>query len=90
MIDHFESKDRINSFLRSIFRYKRMLARRSPDELLTMEKAILKDKLESLSIEEVYEAVISWEEYYEETIVDECIKDEQFSKDLDAHLQALN
>ena len=90
MSDDFESKGRINGFLRSIFRYKRMLARRSPDGLLTMEKAILQDKLEILSIEEVYEAVTSWEEYYEETIVDEGIKDEQFSKDLDAHLQTLN
>jgi len=86
----YEGEERISGFLRSIFRYKRMLAKRAPDELLSMEKIILRDKLEVLSVEELFVAVTSWEEYYEEAVVDEGIQDERVERDINSHLQTLN
>lgn len=90
MSKDYESEERISGFLRSIFRYKRMTEKNAPNELLVMEKVILRDKLESLSPEEVFLAVTSWEAYYEKAIVDEGIQDEKTVMDINSFIQTLN
>jgi hypothetical protein len=86
----YESEERIYGFLKSIFRYKRMIEKNAPDELCVLEKVILRDKLDALSPEEVFLAVTSWEEYYEKAVVDEGIQDEQTVRDINSFMQTLN
>lgn len=85
-----EREDRINSFLRSVFRFKQMTKKNAPDELISMEKAIMADRLEALSAEDVYIAITFWPEYQEKQLVLDEIENEKVARDLDAHIMSLN
>jgi hypothetical protein len=67
-----------------------MLDKNAPDELRAMETVILRDKLSTLTPEEVFKAVTSWEDYYEKAVVDEGIQDEKVVRDINSFIQTLN
>jgi hypothetical protein len=85
-----ESEERILSFLKSCFRYKQMVEKKAPETLIVLEKSIFKDRLEKLSPEEVFCAILSWEGYYEKRIVTNEVEDEKMIRDINQRLLSLN
>lgn len=90
IVSGIDIEENILSFLKSCFRYKQMLDKKAPEFLLFSEKSILKDRLEKLTPDEVFIAMLSWQEYYEKRIVLDEIEDEKIMRDINKHLLSLN
>jgi len=86
----YESQDKMNSFLRSVFRYKKLLEGKAPKTLLVLEENLLQSRLEDLTTKELFTSVMSWNDYYNETSVTEEIDDEKTMRDVNSYLLSLN
>lgn len=86
----FESQDKINSVLKSLFRYNQMTAKSAPPVLLEMEKVLLMDRVKVLSPDEFYQVVMSWPDFYEKQLVINEIEDEACARDLKQFYLSLN
>lgn len=85
-----ESREKIYSALRSLFRYNQMKAKEAPSVLIDMEWALLDGRLGALSTRELHLLILAWPEYLEEERVSSEIEDEACARDLEQMYRSLN
>lgn len=81
---------KVYSFLKSIFRFDKMISKNAPKTLLDMEKSIMNDRIKQLSPEEIHLAIISWQKFYDNQLVIDEIEDNECIKDLNSYFSKLN
>ncbi len=69
--------ERIESYLKSVYRYIKMLDMEAPDLLIDTEKTILSSRLEEMNHEEVVMSYLMWPGFCEEQVVRDALIDEQ-------------
>ena len=77
-----ETMKKINSFLRSVHRYARLVALDAPDILKELEDGILTSRLSDLEPEEVMWSFVMWDDFLEEQEVEDVLLIEQIDMDL--------
>ena len=81
-IDDLAGVDRIESYLRSVYRYLKMLNLEAPDILINTEKDILSRRLSELNHEETVMSYLMWPSFYKERVIMDACLDEQINKDM--------
>lgn len=81
-IDSPSDMERIESYLRSVYRYLKMLDIEAPDILVNMEKIILFERMKQLNHEEVVMSYLMWPGFYDESVVRDALLDAQIDQDM--------
>jgi len=76
-----ENTDRIFSFLKSVYRYTKLLEMEAPEILMKLEDDILIDRLTNLCPEDIVCAVLLWEEFSKQKLIDDAKLDAQLDLD---------
>jgi len=83
-------RKKIHSALRSLFRYSKMKELQAPDILFENEEAMISRRVKSLTPEEMFIVVSSWENYCREQRVEDEIQNQKLDEDLNQYYQSIN
>lgn len=85
-----DSKEKVYSILRSLFRYGKLLEMNAPDILFDNESRMIKKRIGSLNAAEIFLAINSWEEFSRDQAIKDEIQNKELDVDLNRYLSTIN